>query len=341
VKSIRRVSVIVYALLVACAFWYRDLPRIFWTVIMPAIPAAIVLGGFYRWRSVCPIAAVGTLGARLGRARSAPRWLARRPELGSLIVLVVCLVGRHVAFNGDGVALALLLLSLPAAAIVVNAWLSGKAFCHYICPVGVVERVYTDGAPRLPGASSLCPSCTACRKSCPDIDQDRVHDAGGLGSVAFAFPGVVFGFYLYYCLRFGSFEAFFDGRWTDAPLTAELVFGRGFFFWPEVPALVAAALTLGACALVSYALFAGLERALKRRAKSASFSLAFALASFVAFNVFYCFAGAPALRTVPGASRLVAFIVPVVATAVLVHRFRRSEIAPARHRKVVRLPLAV
>jgi hypothetical protein len=103
---------------------------------------------------------------------------------------------------------------------------------------------------------------------------------------------------------------------------------------------VAAPFTLCASALISHALFAGLERVLRRRARSLSVSLTFALASFVAFNVFYCFAGAPALRTVPGAARLVAFIVPVVATAVLVHRLRRSETAPARHRNVVRLPLA-
>jgi membrane protein implicated in regulation of membrane protease activity len=48
-----------------------------------------------------------------------------------------------------------------------------------------------------------------------------------------------------------------------------------------------------------------------------------AVAAFVAFNLFYVFAGAPSLALVPGARRLVAFAVPIVATFVLVRRWSR------------------
>ena len=38
-----------------------------------------------------------------------------------------------------------MLLPLPVAAIATNTLFGGRAFCHVLCPVGVVERIYTDG----------------------------------------------------------------------------------------------------------------------------------------------------------------------------------------------------
>ena len=312
-------------------------PRVFWTVVMPLVPIGFVLFGFHAWRKVCPIATVGSWGARFHqRGRSAPTfWRTHAMSIG-LLILMVTLVFRLVATNGDGVALAVFLALLGLGAFAFNALWGGRSFCHYACPVGVVERIYTDAAgPVIPRTapsdeSSRCEPCTGCTKSCADIDGDRAYERTVNESdrrrVFYAFPGVVFAFYFYFWLRAGDWEAYFDGRWTAVPLDEALVMGPGFFFAPQVPALVAASLAIFGLAALSWAIFSTIERVLRRRWSDA---LALrhrmlTLASFTAFNVFYVFAGAPTLRLVPGLSRFVAFAVPIVATIVLARRLLRG-----------------
>jgi hypothetical protein len=170
--------------------------------------------------------------------------------------------------------------------------------------VGFIERVYTDAAPRGP-EHSRCGACTGCRAACPDIDQERAYrrerSTRSRRLSTYAFPGIVWGFYAYFWLREGDFGAFFGGAWVSRPASATLAFGSGFRFLPEVPALVAVGLTLALFGLVSACAFLGLERLLvmrfRDRERAEHFSLS--AAAFVAFSVFYFFAGAPALREHP------------------------------------------
>ena len=52
--------------------------------------------------------------------------------------------------------------------------------------------------------------------------------------------------------------------------------------------------------------------------------LTLTLAAFAAFSVFYFFAGAPTLRRIPGGTRTVAFVAPLVASLFTVQRSRRT-----------------
>ncbi|MBX3249186.1 MAG: 4Fe-4S binding protein [Myxococcales bacterium] len=366
-----------YLALLSVALFVPLAPRVFWTIIMPSVPLFIVVVGFHSWRRVCPIATIGTLGLRLhARGRRLPRGWRERGVVVAFAILIATLALRLVATNGDGVALALFLGALALAAIALNAWGGGRSFCHYACPVGVVERIYTDDAPSLERLHaerrgeqprSACASCSGCAAACVDLQPERavrrdVRD-DRRRDVTYAFPGVVLAFYTYYALRAGTWEAYFDGRWTEAPASLELAFGPGFYFARELPAIIAAPLTLVAFGVASHTLFLALERVLpagQPRGRLASDGAhdggrgddtasgrgddertrgararvrrqrALALASFAAFNLFYLFAGAPTLRLVPGLSRVVAFVVPVVATLVLVHRLRATEDALER-----------
>jgi hypothetical protein len=348
------------ALGAAGAVW---LPRAFWTVLMPIVPLGIVLGGFYAWRRVCPIAAMAAVGARLSNERNAktkpqlPR-LFRSARLSlPLALLCVFLVLRLVATNGDAELLAGLLALLVVLATLTNLIFGGRTWCNQLCPVGVVERVYTDQAPLVNQPSSGCAPCTGCTKSCPDLDQQRAYRSDRLSTdrrfAFYAFPGLIWAFYLYYWLREGDWQAFFDGRWTRHEFDWQLVAGPGFFFWPEMPAIVAATLTLVGFSLVSYAAFAALEALFKKNEYPEIVrERLLAVSGFVAFNLFYCFAGAPSLRLIPGAPRIVAFVIPIVATLVLIRRWpavpvkpfagSRSERAPdsVRPRRHVALPVA-
>ena len=257
--------------------------------------------------------------------------------LGAMLVL------RHVATNGDGRWIAGLLVALALAAVATNVIFTGKTWCNFFCPVGVVERIYTDPSPLLPAANSQCARCTACKKSCPDIDQEnnywRELTERGRRVATYAFPGLVFAFYLYFWLRAGDWEAYFDGRWTRGAANAALAFGPGFFFAPGVPAILAATLTLAVCALVSLGIFRALENGLKRALPGFDRRrhLILSLAAFTAFSVFYFYAGAPTLRRIPGATRAFAFAAPAIGMLVLVRRWGRRRETYVRERGAARL----
>jgi hypothetical protein len=236
-------------------------PRLFWTMLLPLLPVGIVLMGFHAWRNICPLAFFGQLGRRLnrGRQRRVPPWLESWFFPVTFGILLVMLVLRLLATNGDRLWLSGLLVVLALAALVTNAIFTGKTWCNFICPVGFVERAYTEPRSLRPTRNSQCDTCTACKRHCPDIDQENAYwkDVGSAGRrlALYAFPGLVLGFYTYYWLRHGNWEAYFDGRWTRAKVDAALVWGEGFFFAPGVPAVLAATLTLVAFSATSYALF--------------------------------------------------------------------------------------
>ena len=307
-------------------------PRIFWTMLLPLVPVGIVVMGFHAWRRICPLAFFGELGRRLNRGpqRRVPPWFERWFFPVTFAILLAMLVLRLVATNGDGLWLAGLLVALGLAAFATNAVFTGKTWCNFVCPVGFVERVYTEPRSLRSGANSLCSPCTACKRHCPDIDQENAYwkdvATSGRRLAIYAFPGLVLAFYSYYWLRHGDWEAYFDGRWTRQPVDAALVLGAGFFFAPGVPALLAATLTLVAFSAASYGLFLLLERGIQGVVGNAERSrhLALALAAFTAFNLFYVFAGAPSLRQLQGGTRAAAFVAPLVGTLFLVKRWRRT-----------------
>ncbi|HSF15949.1 MAG TPA: cyclic nucleotide-binding domain-containing protein [Vicinamibacteria bacterium] len=342
----RFVLVLGYVGLVVAGFLYDWQPRVFWTMLLPFLPVSIVLMGFSNWRRVCPLAYFGDIGRRLNRRsqRRVPDWLERWFFVVTFGVLLAMLVLRLVATNGDGRLLGVLLVALALAAALTNTVFTGKTWCNFVCPVGLIERIYTEPGSLIRSSSnSQCERCTACKKHCPDIDQENGYwqdlMTEGRRLATFAFPGLVLAFYTYYWLRHGSWEAYFDGRWTRVAIDSNLLLGPGFFFIDGIPAIVAASLTLLVFSAASYGIFRLVESALGRLASDAERKrhLALALAAFTAFVVFFFFAGAPTLRKLPGGTRAVAFITPAVATLFLTKRWRRRREHYIRERGATKL----
>ena len=174
----------------------------------------------------------------------------------------------------------------------------------------MVEKIYSASNKHFSHLTSACGSCSACKKSCPDIDLEVSYwkeSSLEPKRVAFyAFPGLVLGFYAYYLALGGSWEFYFDGTWTIQSLTlAPSVFDSGFYFLPEVPKLIAAPLTLIFFSFGSYLTFHILElllpklRILEHKDKSSIAHITKTVAAFVAFNFFYLFAGAPSYDEYP------------------------------------------
>jgi hypothetical protein len=333
--------------------------RVFWTVAVASLPLFFVVAGYHRWRRICPLAAVAQLPWTFGRAgqRRAGKWLQAHAYHVTFGVFVTCLWLRLVATNGDGYALATFLVALCLGAIAVGLIFTGKTWCNYVCPVSFVEKLYTEPRGLRDTPNSQCGACTACRPSCPDINEENSYWKEILSpakrDVYYAFPGVVLAFYGYFYLQSGTWSYYFDGRWTDeiglvrtAFLGGTNALTAGLWFWPAVPRAVAAALTLAAGGAISLGAFRFLEaplgRALDRRGivtdDGSRRSVMFTLCAFTAFVAFYSFAGAPTLRLVTGLPRAFQVVVVVFATLFLVRRVGRRQSAFAEEtlaRKII------
>jgi hypothetical protein len=321
--------------------------RIVWTVVVAGIPLFIVLIGYHRWRRLCPLAFFAQIPVRLKRPgiKKASPWLEANYYYVSFTIFFVSLWLRLIATNGDGHAITAFFVMIALAALIFGAFYTGKTWCNYICPLSFIEKIYTEPHGLRETKNSQCTKCTACKKSCPDINEENGYwkeiDSRPKRFVYFAFPGLVFGFYFYYYLQAGDWRYYFDGQWTKQAMVMHWAFlpgsnpeTAGFFFWQSAPRAFASILTLAACALLSYCLFSLLERFvgkfLRRRDPEIEAGrvrhVTFALAAFAAFITFYTFAGAPTLWRAPWAvPHLFLIIVLLTATLYLARRMRRRQ----------------
>jgi len=317
--------------------------RVVWTVVVASIPLFIILVGYHRWRLICPLAFFARVPSwlRRGGARKASPWLEENYYYITSAVFVISLWLRLIATNGDGRAIASFFGVLALTASAFGLLYTGKTWCNYICPVSFIEKIYTEPHGVRATPNSQCSKCTACKRSCPDINEENGYwkeiESKPKRFVYFAYPGLVFGFYFYYYLQSGTWDYYFGGSWTKqvglirtAFLPGHDAAAAGFFFLPEAPRAVAALLTLVACGALSFAAFAAAEqiasRPWEKRAADSSVlrHRMFSVAAFAALVIFYSFAGAPTLRLIPGATRLAGIAVVATATYALARRYGRT-----------------
>lgn len=321
--------------------------RMVWTIVVAALPLFIVLVGYHRWRKICPLAFFSQIPVWLRRpgTNKASEWLEKNYYYVTFSIFFVSLWIRLIATNGDGHAIATFFVLIAVAALIFGAFYTGKTWCNYICPLSFIEKIYTEPHDLRETENSQCPKCTACKKFCPDINEENGYwkeiGSDAKRVVYFAFPGLVFGFYFYYYLQSGTWSYYFGGSWTNEPMMAHTAFlpgnspqTAGFFFLPIVPRAVASILTLALCAITSFAIFSFIEHSVdawlqKKDTEMDMLSvrhITFTLAAFAAFVTFYTFAGAPTLWKLPWVfPHLFLIVVVLTATLFLVRRLRRSQ----------------
>jgi hypothetical protein len=349
VEPLRWAALVVFIAIPVFAHMMQSLAgRVVWTMAVASLPLFIVLVGYHRWRRICPLAFFAQIPVRLRRPglKKASPWLEANYYYVTASIFFVSLWLRLVATNGDGHAITAFFVLISLAALIFGAFYTGKTWCNYICPVSFIEKIYTEPHGLRETRNSQCTKCTACKKFCPDINEENGYwkeiDSQPKRAAYFAFPGLVFGFYFYYYLQAGTWDYYFGGAWVDEPMLSHVAFlpghdamTAGFFFLPVVPRAVASLLTLAVCGAASYLLFTLLEKAvgnyLRRRDPETDEArvrhATFALAAFAAFTIFYTFAGAPSLyKYFPWVVPHVFFAVVVLtATYFLVRRLRRNQ----------------
>ena len=346
VEPIRWVALAVFLAVPIFAYCFQDYAGgVVWTILVAGLPLFIVLVGYHRWRRICPLAFFAQLPTRLKRpgTRKAGPWLEANYYYVVFSVFFVSLWLRLIATNGDAHAIIAFFVVLSLTALLFGMLYTGKTWCNYLCPVSFVEKIYTEPHGLRETPNSQCTKCTACKKSCPDINEENGYwkdiDSRPKRFVYYAFPGLVFGFYFYFYVQSETWHYYFSGAWTRQAGLVLTAFSPGydgatggFFFARMVPRAAAAAVTLALCGLASLSIFSPLERLIGRwlrrqspRDEGRARHLTMTVAAFTAFITFYSFAGAPTLRLVPWMHHLFLILVVAAATLFLARRLFRTQ----------------
>lgn len=311
-----------------------------WTLVIPLVPVSLLIMGYSRWRNICPLAWFSKLTQNivLLRKKRLPVWFEDNVYFLQFSLLFIAFAARLFVLNSEAMLLGGFFLAVIVLAALSGLLLSGKSWCNYLCPVGLVEKIYTGSNAQMQHIDSACGTCTACKINCPDIDMESSYwkEAANVQKrlVFYAFPGLVFGFYLYYYLEAGSWSYYFNGTWSlpqESFSLVSLLQQPGFFFLPQIPKLVAVPLTLFLSAAASYYTFILVELSVKKtrfaKGKDASTleHITKVFAAFVAFNLFYLFAGAPTFQHYPYFYTAFHFLVILVSAMLFWREIYREE----------------
>ena len=341
--------------------------RIFWGMVVPCSVIILVVLGHETWRRICPLSFLSQIPRALGIQRrrrvvdpqtqsirselvsiSQDSWLGRNSIYCQFGLLFAGLNIRLLFANSDRFALGIYLVATMIAAISIGYLYAGKTWCHYFCPMGSVQTIYT-GTRGLAGSQahqksapitqSMCrttdatgterSACVSCQSPCLDIDAERAYwdkiDAPGQKLLYYGYVGLVLGFFLYFPLYTGNWNYLSGPVWNETNQIANL-FRPGFYLFDRaipIPKLLAVPLTLGSFTAISYTLGLNLEKfyhkyTLKATAKPSRELVrhrGFIIATFLAFNALFFLGVKPTLSWMPiGSGQLVSWLAIIAIT---------------------------
>jgi hypothetical protein len=348
--------------------------HVFWTFVIPIVPLFLMVLGHNAWRRLCPLSFLTQLPGYLGFQRkvsgsarppifTTAAWLHRRAWAVQFCLLVAALAARLLFINSDRLALGIFMVGVMMIALLVGSLWGGKTWCHNLCPINVVQMMYTgpgglfedqgEGGAQLP--KSICrspsptgdvPHCIGCIRSCPDIDQEKSYVAALANPdsqlVYYGFFGLITGFYAYFFLYSGDWGYYFSGDWSHVPSQISELFVPGFYVGGRsiaIPKIIAAPTTLVASVLVAWRLGCTLEKAYgalrMRKKRPLNISVlrhrCFSITAFLSINTFYLFSGRSNLGMLPSpAITAVDFLLVAFTTAWLVKSLHWGDLKASR-----------
>jgi CRP-like cAMP-binding protein len=339
--------------------------RIFWGMVVPCSILMLVVLGHEAWRRICPLSFLSQIPRALGIQRrrrvidpetqlvrselvsiSPDSWLGRNSIYCQFGLLFAGLNIRLLFANSDRVGLGIYLLATIVAAISIGYLYAGKTWCHYICPMGPVQTIYT-GTRGLVGSQahqiqqpitqSMCrttdatgterSACVSCQSPCLDIDAERAYwdnlHKPGQKFLFYGYVGLVLGFFLYFPLYTGNWNYLSGPVWNETNQFANL-FRPGFYLFDRsisIPKLLAVPLTLGGFTAVSYTVGVNLEKfyqayALKKSTKPATDLIehrGLVIATFLAFNFLFFLGVKPTLSWLPSLGQQIVSWLAIIA----------------------------
>ena len=183
---------LVGAAILFCLLFFPSLGvLLFWNILIPVAPALFVIG-IGVWRNVCPLATTNLLPRHLGLSK---RKRLSATQLGKLnLIAVIALYAivplRHAVFNANGIATAILIISMAFVGIIMGFFYEWKsAWCSGLCPVHPVEKLYGGNVlMSLPNAH--CDQCMNCTIPCPD-STPNIHPKSSIKTIYHQICGLV------------------------------------------------------------------------------------------------------------------------------------------------------
>jgi hypothetical protein len=316
--------------------------RVFWGMVIPSAIFIILVFGHEFWRRICPLYFFSQLPRALGMKPVLKiennRWLQDNHLELQFFLFFLGLTARILLINSVRPALGVFLILTLLSAAGIVALYGGRSWCHYICPFGIVQMVFT-GPRGLLGSEahkaapcsitqSMCrttdnsgqlqSNCVSCKSACIDIDSEQAYWAQlykpGRKLVQYGYLGLVIGYFAYYVLYAGNFGYYFSGVWSHEAGTLDALVHPGFYVFGRaiaLPKILAAPLTLATFVAVSCWLCTWAERYyrgyLKQHQPNAtaetSLHRMFSLCTFLAFNIFFVYGGRPEINRWPLAAQ--------------------------------------
>ncbi len=338
--------------------------RIFWGTTLPSLVFIVFVFGHETWRRICPLYFLSQIPRALGLK---PRlnieknqWLVKNHFYLQFFILFLGLSGRILLVNSTRWILGLLFITTILSAITVVFFYGGRSWCHYVCPFGGVQTVFTgprgllgskahEASPRSI-TQSMCrtvdktsgeekSACIGCKSPCMDIDAEKSYweqlQKPGRKFLQYGYLGLAIGYFFYYALYSGNFDYYFSGVWAyDDSLSA--LWQPGFYINNQsiaIPKIAAAPLTLGFSIIISYYICNKVEKAyrgyLKHKYPDISSQQVlhqiFTMITFLAFNAFFVYGGRPEILRLPIVLQLLFNgLIVLVSTIWLVRNWKRS-----------------
>ena len=313
--------------------------RIFWGMVVPSAIAIVLVLGHETWRRICPLYFLSQIPRALGIKPKSKvnqnQWLVKNHLYLQFGLFFLGLNMRILFVDSDRFILGLFLLFSIASAITINYLYGGRSWCHYVCPFGIVQIVFT-GPRSLLGSEaqkepprnitqSMCRTfdtttqtekvtCISCKSPCMDIDAEKAYweelTKPGRRLVQYGYLGLVIAYFLYSFFYSGNFEYGFSGAGLHLNNQLGSIFKPGFYFGRQaisIPKLVASPLTMTIFVAVFYFVGKKLEQIygnyLKKQnpqiEKQIIIHRAFSICTFIAFNIFYIYGGRPEINRLP------------------------------------------
>jgi hypothetical protein len=163
---------------------------LFWNILIPVAPVLFVVAAGV-WRNICPLATTVLLPRHLGLSK---RKKLSSTQLGKLnlvavIALFVIVPLRHAIFNANGMATAILIISMAVIGITAGFFYEWKSiWCSGLCPVHPVEKLY-GGNVLMSIPNAHCGECMNCVIPCPD-STPNVHPKSSVKTVYHKIAGL-------------------------------------------------------------------------------------------------------------------------------------------------------
>ena len=271
---------------------YQIGARLFWGMAVPTAVIFVLTFGHEAWRRICPLYFMSQIPRSLGMQPKLDieenTWLIKNHLYLQFGFFFVGLCARLLFVNSDRIFLACFLLATILSAITMVFVYGGRTWCHYVCPFGMVQLVFTGPRGLLGSEAHTQPkgsitqskcrtinsqgqeesACITCRKPCMDIDAEgsywgEIIAKPGRKLVQYGYVGMVVGYFLYYGLYAGDFNYYFSGAWAHEPNQLGNLFKPGFYILDRaipIPKIVAVPMTFAAFTGIAYLIWRGIEK---------------------------------------------------------------------------------